>query len=288
MRLNFSRKKIKLPIWFLSFVLLNFVLSVFAQASSSYTHANQQTERRRAHAVASDSELCSVFNWFKLPWVIWEREWGWKWTRKRERFEREINPREKNRNENFMKCEYSGNNNGRSISISSIKHTNTQFGMVSIRCVHLKHSIMYFHMSGVSLSVPIGKFFFFSFDCTHNQFNTHTYWVAFAMTSKYSSDSPCTKKRVEYSRVEKEEDVPQIIRLISIYTCRQTLCVLWSLLLGCDVVGIWQSHMCVQRDAANQTSFAFFGVIFRLKITTIARWKRNANLFLSWHKNELI
>lgn len=166
MRLNFSRKKIKLPIWFLSFVRLNFFFG-FCPSIIVVIHtceAATERRRRRAHAVASDPELCSVFNWFKLPWVIWEREWGWKWTRKRERererIEREMHRREKKRNENFMKCEYSGNNNGRSISISSIKHTNTQFGMVSIRCAHLKHSIMYFHMSGVSLSVRIGAFFF--------------------------------------------------------------------------------------------------------------------------------
>ena len=181
-------------------------------------------------------------------------------TKARERFEREINPREKKRNENFMKCEYSGNNNGRSISISSIKHTNTQFGMVSIRCAHLKHSIMYFHMSGVSLSVRIGKFFYLIariINSTHIHIELHL---------KCSSDLACTKKRVEYSRVEKEEDVAQIICLISIYTCRQTLCVLWSLLLDCDVVGIWQSHMCVQRDAATNHLSPFSAWFFAWKL----------------------
>lgn len=96
------------------------------------------------------------------------------------------------RNENFMKCEYSENNNGRSTA-------HTRFGMVSIRCAHLKHSIMCFHMSEVwSRALVVHAFFF---DCTHNQSryahsNTHT--------QTHSMTSASQNARTDLPRIEKD------------------------------------------------------------------------------------
>lgn len=63
---NFSGKS-KLSVWFLSFI--HFSLS-------EHTHTIKCVQLGERMPLIQNY---AVYNWFKLLWVIWEREWEWKW-----------------------------------------------------------------------------------------------------------------------------------------------------------------------------------------------------------------
>lgn len=98
---------------------------------------------------ASDSELCSVFNWFKLPWVIWEWEWKMKmggWMQQR--------------NGNFMKCEYSENNHGRSTAHS------IWYGKYTL-CAFKTFNYVFLYVRSWSRALFVHAFFSSSFSRLH-------------------------------------------------------------------------------------------------------------------------